>query len=92
MKKLTIIIPVYNGEEYIEKALNSILIQKDVSFSFYEVLVINDGSTDKTLEKANNFIEINKLTNFKVFTKNNGHWGSVINYIKKNKLISSEYF
>lgn len=47
---LSIIIPVYNGEKTILECLNSILIDDSVS---YEVLVINDGSNDKTLEIMN---------------------------------------
>ena len=39
----SVIIPCYNGEKYIERCLNSFLKQADGSF---EVIVINDGSTD----------------------------------------------
>ena len=45
MPKFSIIIPVYNCERYIEKCLNSVFNQ---SFSNYEVIVINDGSTDNS--------------------------------------------
>lgn len=41
---ISVIIPVYNNEDFIEKAITSALIQKEVS----EVLVVNDGSTDRT--------------------------------------------
>lgn len=43
--KLSIIIPVYNKEKYIEKCLKSIQMQK---FENYEVIIINDGSTDNS--------------------------------------------
>jgi glycosyltransferase involved in cell wall biosynthesis len=43
---LSVIIPAYNVESFIEKAVCSAIIQKDV----FEVIVVNDGSTDKTLE------------------------------------------
>jgi len=44
--KISVVIPVYNGEQYIEEALNSIFSQKgDHKF---EIIVVNDGSTDKT--------------------------------------------
>jgi glycosyltransferase involved in cell wall biosynthesis len=42
---VSVIIPVYNGEYYIEKAINSALKQPEVN----EVVVVNDGSTDGTL-------------------------------------------
>lgn len=47
MKKVTVLIPVYNGAEHIEPCLKSILHQ---SYSDYKVLVVNDGSKDNTLE------------------------------------------
>lgn len=42
---VSIIIPAYNAELYIEKAINSILIQSHQNF---EIIVVNDGSTDST--------------------------------------------
>ncbi|MEP3560934.1 MAG: glycosyltransferase [Marinobacter sp.] len=47
MPKASIIIPVYNVEDYIEQTLNSIL---DQSFSDYELIIMDDGSTDRTAE------------------------------------------
>ena len=43
--KFSIIIPVYNVEKYIEKCLISILEQ---SYSDYEIIVVDDGSKDKS--------------------------------------------
>lgn len=45
--KVTIILPVYNGEQYIERCIHSIVSQ---SFVDYEVIVINDGSLDNTTQ------------------------------------------
>lgn len=42
---VSIIIPVYNGERYLRHCLDSVLSQ---TFSSFEVILINDGSTDKT--------------------------------------------
>lgn len=53
MPEVSIIIPVYNNEQYIEKCIQSVLNQ---TFENFEVIVINDGSTDKSgeiLEKLN---------------------------------------
>lgn len=54
MCKVSIIIPAYNIENYIERCLKSCINQ---TFDDIEIIVINDGSTDKTLEKINNFAE-----------------------------------
>lgn len=45
--KVTVIIPAYNAEDTIEQAINSIPKRDDV-----EVILVNDGSTDNTLERA----------------------------------------
>lgn len=49
MVQFSIIIPLYNKENSIEKTLKSVFNQ---SFSDYEIIVINDGSTDKSEEKV----------------------------------------
>lgn len=54
MPEISIIIPVYNKEPYIKMALQSVLEQ---SFRDIEVVVVNDGSTDKSLEIVNRFAE-----------------------------------
>lgn len=50
MTKISVIIPVFNGEDFIEKAIESILCQ---SFSDFELIVLDDGSTDNTLSVIN---------------------------------------
>ena len=47
MVKISIIIPVYNGEEYILNCINNILQQ---TYNNIEIIVVNDGSTDSTKE------------------------------------------
>ena len=47
MPKFSIIIPAYNVEKYINKCLKSVFNQ---TFKDYEVIVVNDGSTDKSGE------------------------------------------
>ena len=54
MKKVSIIVPVYNQEKYISMCLDSLVNQtlKDI-----EIVIINDGSKDKTEEKIKPYIE-----------------------------------
>ncbi len=52
MPFFSIIIPLFNKENFIEKTLKSVLNQ---SFVDFEVLIINDGSTDKSKEKVLEF-------------------------------------
>ncbi len=47
MCKVSIVLPIYNGEEHIGQAIESILGQ---SFTDFELIVVNDCSTDNTLE------------------------------------------
>ncbi|HZW62183.1 MAG TPA: glycosyltransferase family 2 protein [Flavobacteriaceae bacterium] len=48
----SVVIPLYNKENYIEKTLHSVLNQ---AFQDFEVIVVNDGSTDKSPEKVRAF-------------------------------------
>lgn len=53
MLKLSIIIPVYKVEKYVEKCLRS-CAEQDISSDEYEIIVVNDGSPDKSLEIVEN--------------------------------------
>lgn len=66
--KVTIIIPVYNTEKYIKKCFDSIINQ---SFSKFEVIVINDGSTDNSAFICDEYAK--KDSRFKIYhLKNQG--------------------
>ena len=71
MTKVSVIVPVYNGEKYIEKCLHSLINQtlKDI-----EIIVIDDGSKDNTnkiLQKYKEKIKIIKQKNLGVATARN---------------------
>lgn len=74
--KVTVIIPLYNCERYIEKCLESLLLQ---SASEYEVLIINDGSTDRSEKLVADFINNNGSKHFRMITKANGGVASARN-------------
>ena len=72
---LTVFMPVYNGEKYIKNAIQSILEQ---SYKDFQFLIINDGSTDESVNiiKSFNDSRINLVHNSKneglVYTRNKG--------------------
>ena len=49
MPKVSIIVPIYNSEKYMEKCIDSILNQ---TLNDIEIILVNDGSTDSSLEIA----------------------------------------
>lgn len=69
MIKLSIIVPLYNVEKYIEKCLLSCLNQ-DIPQSDYEIIVVNDGSPDGSLAIAERIAAT--ATNITIISQNNG--------------------
>lgn len=79
-KLLTVIVPTYNMEMYLDKCLTSLIVgEPDCELMRkLEVLVINDGSTDRSSEIAHGYESRYPYT-FKVVDKSNGNYGSCIN-------------
>lgn len=75
--RLSIIIPVYNVELYISGCIQSLLNQ-GLSTSDYEIIVVNDGSKDKSIEIVKQFQLDNN--NIFIYNKDNGGVGSARNY------------
>jgi len=57
MPKVTVLMSVYNGEAYLDESISSIL---DQTFKDFEFLIINDGSTDKSLRIINKYAQQDK--------------------------------
>lgn len=86
MSEVSVIVPVYNTEKYLERCLNSILNQ---TYSDYEIILVNDGSKDNSLEICNNYKS--KHNNIIVIDKENGGLSSARNAgieIAKGKYIT----
>lgn len=66
--KVSVIVPVYNVEEYLRDCLDS-LVAQTIRPGLMEVLLINDGSADGSLEICNEYAEQYEM--FKVFTQEN---------------------
>lgn len=75
MPKVSLIIPVYNVENYIEKCLNSVVNQtlKDM-----EVIIVNDGSKDSSKQKIEKYLK--KYPRIKYLEKENGGLSDARNY------------
>lgn len=52
--KITIIIPAYNTEQYIDRCLESLFLQ---TYQNWECIIVDDGSTDNTRAKAEKWAE-----------------------------------
>lgn len=87
MKTLSIVVPSYNMEKYIERCLDSFV--SDEIMDKIEVLVVNDGSKDSTLEIAKRY-EARYPDTFTAVDKTNGGHGSTIN--KGIELSKGKYF
>ncbi|EOU1560128.1 glycosyltransferase [Clostridium perfringens] len=74
MPKVSVIVPVYNTEKYIIKCLNSL---KNQTLRDIEVLIINDGTKDNSVNLINDFIKLDNR--FKLINKNNGGLSSARN-------------
>lgn len=85
MSKISIVVPIYNVEKYIETCLNSLLNQ---SFEDFDILAISDGSPDNSMKIVERFAKKDKRV--KAIYKENGGYGSVLEYAISS--IKSKYF
>lgn len=76
--ELSIIIPVYNMEKYLTRCLNSVVNALTGIENMVEVLIINDGSTDKSSDIIGQYCK--KYSYMKQFDKKNGGLSDVKNY------------
>lgn len=76
MKKVSVIIPVYNVEDFLEECVQSVLSQK--KFDDYEIILVDDGSTDKSGEICDRYAS--EYPAVSVFHKPNGGLSDARNY------------
>lgn len=72
--KLSIIVPVYNAEKYLDRCMSAIYEQ---TFTDYEIILVNDGSKDDSLKMCRSYAE--KDGRIRVVDKENGGAGSARN-------------
>lgn len=83
---VSIILPVYNAERYIDKCITSLLEQ---TYQNFELLIVNDGSTDKSLDKLLYWESLDDR--IKVFNQDNHGLISTLNFLiaeSKGKFIA----
>ena len=74
-KLISIVIPVYNVEDFLERCLDSVSCQ---TYKETEVIIVNDGSTDSSPEIIERYVE--EYPNFKSFTIENSGQGGARNF------------
>lgn len=75
MTKISIIMPVYNDCDVLDKSLNSVINQ---TFQDFELICVNDGSTDDSLDKLNDYASRHDF--IKVYSQENQGSGKARNY------------
>ena len=79
MNKIAVIMPVYNGEDFLDESIQSILNQTCGDF---QLICVNDSSTDKSIDILNKYKE--QDSRVIVLTKENAGPGEALNYGIKN--------
>lgn len=91
MKKISVVIPMYNEEEVIKTSYLRIEeVLKDLRQYDYEMILVDDGSKDKTLELLQEIAQENKKVKILSFSRNFGHQAAVtagIQYVTGDAVI-----
>ena len=77
-KLLTIVVPVYKVEPYINKCLDSCILEVEKLMSQLEVIIVNDGTPDNSAEMSREYVKRYPQT-FRQIDKENGGHGSAWN-------------
>ena len=72
MPRVSIIVPIYNGAKYIHKCMEMIINQ---TFKDFELIIVNDGSTDNSFEMCNEYAKTDKRIKL-ISKKNEGTWAA----------------
>lgn len=83
MKKVSVVIPMYYEEEVAEECYNRVIkVLKNIKNYQYEIIFVNDGSKDKTLEILENIARKDSNVKILSFSRNFGHQAAVTAGIK----------
>lgn len=73
MCKLSVIIPAYDAEKFVIRCLDSVLAS--ININDYEIIIIDDGSTDKTIEILNTYVYNHNDTCIRIIHQENSGQG-----------------
>tara|TARA_Y100000296_G_scaffold81593_1_gene109123 strand:- start:235 stop:969 length:735 start_codon:yes stop_codon:yes gene_type:complete len=78
--KCSIVITNYNQEKFLERSILS-AINQDIDSDLYEIVIVDDGSTDNSISTINNILENNDASDVKIYllSKSNGGTASARN-------------
>ncbi len=71
--KISVVAPMYNEEAVIETYIEKTIHVLDKHFAEYELILVNDGSTDHTVSRCLSYIKANQSIRLIDFTRNYGH-------------------
>jgi polyisoprenyl-phosphate glycosyltransferase len=71
--KISVIVPIYNEQEVIEQFLNRSLAVLEKNFNDFEIILVDDGSTDLSIEKCLPYIHRHPQIRLLKFSRNYGH-------------------
>lgn len=83
---ISVIVPIYNVERYIVRCLDSLVKLNSVDGTEIEIILIDDGSTDRSGMIADEYAEHYSM--FRVYHTENHGLATVRNYGIKNQLVS----
>lgn len=86
MKKISVVIPMYYEEDVVNECYNRVVNSlKNISNYDYEIVVVNDGSRDKTLEILEGLAKKDNKLKIISFSRNFGHQAAVTAGLKETK-------
>lgn len=86
LPKVSIGLPVYNGERYLAKAIKSVL---DQTYEDFELIVVDNASTDGTRDIAQHYAAIDRRV---LYVRNQRNLGAAPNFNRAVELARGEYF
>lgn len=79
--KISVIIPLYNKESVVQQSLQTIV---NTSYKDFEIVIVDDGSTDDSLKRVKDFVDFHKSNNIRIIEQKNAGPGAARNTGARN--------